>query len=129
MLSCNPLISLNSYSCYETHFTVSKYCDKKTMWRVVVVVVVVLVVVVDWCTVNNTVYSQQHGNQWPQWLTDTLRSIDSVHGYMVQYDDAENLFIFRNNASCYLVPAVSERWDEVVHDVVTLHKFTVRLQT
>nr|KAG5712484.1 hypothetical protein BaRGS_011458 [Batillaria attramentaria] len=21
MLSCNPLISLNSYSCYETHFT------------------------------------------------------------------------------------------------------------
>lgn len=57
----------------------------------------------------------------------TFNSVDSIHGYNVQYDDDHNVFIFVNNDKCYLVPATSERWDEVVHNEDSLHKFTERV--
>merc|ERR1711893_93581 len=57
-------------------------------------------------------------------LGGSSSTIDPIHGYRVQYDDAHDIFLFRDSGNCYIVEATSERWDQVVRDDATLHKFT-----
>nr|KAG5712556.1 hypothetical protein BaRGS_011530 [Batillaria attramentaria] len=68
--------------------------------------------------------SERWGDNWHEELGNALQSIDSIHSYRVQYDDAHDIFLFVNADNCYIVEANSERWDDVVHNTDTLHKFT-----